>query len=354
MLKYIFVAFMALVIPTSAFADYTLVVPQKPGAGTSQWAAIVAKELSKFTDEPVKIRHIPGARDIPGFDKFHEELRFDDKTIMVSHGGNGVAFLQEEVKYNYGDYDSIGLMNLNIIAGKAKGADFGMDKVRFAAGSGMVPEGFAMTMLLCGPKPSVDAYVSCFKKHVVWVKGMSGSERRLAFRRGELNGSRENPAAYKKHIAPNDKAEIWFHHGILQPDGSKADDPNHPGFQFEDLYEKKWGEKPSGDLYDAYKLVQSFRDGMQKALWVNRGNPNTEKLRKALTAMANDPDSVAAIEKKVGVYEWKIGQKGNEHRDTLMTFITQKALLTLVKFNTEAFGLASKYKKELLGLVQKL
>ena len=38
------------------------------------------------------VRHIPGARDIPGFNKFHNDLRFDDKTIMVAHGGNGVSY----------------------------------------------------------------------------------------------------------------------------------------------------------------------------------------------------------------------------------------------------------------------
>ena len=123
-------------------------------------------------------------------------MRDDDKVIMVSHGGNGVAFLQENVDYNYADYESIGLMNLNIIAGKLKGAD--MDYPSFEAGSGMVPEAFAMTMLICGPDKSVDEYVACFKERVTWVPGMSGGERRLAFKRGELNGTRENPAAYKK------------------------------------------------------------------------------------------------------------------------------------------------------------
>ena len=32
---------------TVAYADYTMVVPQKPGGGTSVWAEIVAKELEK-------------------------------------------------------------------------------------------------------------------------------------------------------------------------------------------------------------------------------------------------------------------------------------------------------------------
>ena len=62
----------------------------------------------------------------------------------------------------------------------------------------MVPEGtFAMTMLSCGPDLSMDQYIECFNKNVTWVSGMSGGER-LAFKRGELNGTRENPAAYKK------------------------------------------------------------------------------------------------------------------------------------------------------------
>ena len=324
---------------SAAHADYTMVVPQKPGGGTSVWAEIVAKQLEKYLDEDINIKHIPGARDIPGFNKWHNEMRDDDKVIMVSHGGNGVAFLQEEVDYDYRQYESIGLMNLNIIAGKRIGAD--MSQPSFAAGSGQTPEAYAFTMLICGPLLMIESYISCFQDNVTWVKGMSGSERRLAFKRGELTGTRENPAAYKKHVEPDSNAEIWFHHGILQEDGTHADDPNYPGYQFEELYKRKWGTYPKGDMYDAYKLVKSFRDGMQKALWVNKGNPNAKILQDALRKMSNNPESRAIIEKKVGQYEWKIGAEGNAHRDTLMTFITQSALEDLVVFNIVALGLNS-------------
>ena len=344
--KLLLTAALTMGMATSALADFTMHVPQKPGGGTSVWAEIVAGQLEKFLGEKIVIKHYPGARDIPGFNKWHNELRDDDKVIMVSHGGNGVSFLQEEVDYNYGEYESIGAMNLNIIAGKLKGAD--MDNPLFAGGSGMVPEAFAMTMLICGPDKSIDEYVACFKEHVTWVPGMSGGERRLAFKRGELNGTRENPAAYKKHVAPNENAELWFHHGILQADGSHTDDPNYPGYQFEILFEERWGVAPSGEMYDAYVLVKSFRDGLQKALWVNKGNPNAERLQAALTAMAADPEATAIIAKKVGDYSWKIGAEGNAHRDTLMTFITENALRNLVKFNTEALGLKSIYKADLV------
>ena len=331
---------------TSALADYIFVVPQKPGGGTSQWAQIVATQLEPFLGENITIKHIPGARDIPGFNKFHNSLRTSNKIIMVSNGGNGVSFLQEKVDYDYRDYDSIGLMNLNIIAAKRIGEN--MDYPKFSAGSGKVPEAWAMALLICGPGLTMNEYLACFKEHVTWVNGMSNSERRLAFKRGELNGTRENPAAYKKHVETDENAEIWFHHGILQADGSHADDPNHPGFQLEILFKERWDVEPSGEFYDAYKLVKSFRDGMQKALWVNKGNPNTFLLRNALHQMSLDPDAIAAIEKKVGKYEWKIGDEGNAQVDTLMSFITPEALINLIHFNKEALGLASVYKEKLI------
>ena len=336
----------ALGIATPALADYTFVVPQKAGQGTTVWAEIVAKELEPFLGEKIKIKMLPGARDIPGFNEYHNNLRFDDKTVMVSHGGNGVSFLQEAVDYDYREYDSVGMMNLNIIAGKRKGED--MDNPRFPAGSGMVPEAFAIALLICGPDKSVDEYISCFDKHVTWVKGMSTAERRLAFKRGELTGTRENPATYKKHVEPDTNAELWFHHGLLQPDGSHADDPNFPGLQLEILFEQRWGKAPSGEFYNAYKLVKSFRDGLQKALWVNKGNPNRDKLAAALTAMSKDPKAIAALIKKNGKYDWYIGEAGDAQRDKLLTFVTKDALQDLVKFNSEALGLKSIYKADLV------
>jgi len=337
----------ATMLATSAIADYTFVVPQRAGQGTTVWAEIIAKELEPFLGESITIKMLPGARDIPGFNEWHNEMRDDDKTVMVSHGGNGVSFLQENVDYDYREYDSVGMMNLNIIAGKRKGEN--MDKPYFPAGSGMVPEAFAIALMICGPNKSVEEYIACFKKNVTWVKGMKTAERRLAFKRGELTGTRENPATYKKHVEPDENAELWFHHGLLQPDGSHADDTNYPaGYQVEQIFEARWGVAPSGEFYDTYKLVKSFRDGLQKALWVNKDNPNRDKLAAALTAMSKDPDAIAALIRKNGDYDWYIGEAGDAQRDKLLTFVTASTLQNLVKFNSEALGLASVYKEGLV------
>ena len=334
-----------ILLSTPAFADYTMVIPQKVGGGTSVWASIVAQELEKHLDERIRLLHLPSARGIGGFNDFHNELRFDDKTIMVSHGGNGISFLQENVEYNYANYDSIGLMNLDIIVGRLKGDP---RKLSFAFGSGQVPEAMAMTMLESGITDNTEEAIVWFRENVTWVKGMKGNERRLAFKRGELNVTRENPAAYKKHVESFDNAEVWFTHGLLAEDGSHVDDPNYPGKQFEILFKAKYDREPSGEFYDAYKLAKSFRDGLQKALWVNVGNPNREKLITALDKMSKDPESIKALETKVGNYEWVIGIDGDTMRDTLMTFITEDALKTLVKWNQEALDLKSVYKEELI------
>jgi len=350
MKKILMVLVISLGIATSALAEtFTFVVPQKPGSGTTVWTEIVLKELARFMPgHTLKLRNFPGARDIPAVNAFQNELRFDDTIIMVSHGGNGVSFLQEQVDYNYADWESIGMMNLNIIVGKRLDAD--LDNILFASNSGRVPDAMGLALLLCGKLDSIDAYTSCFKSKVTFVPGFKkGGDRRLAFKRGELNVDRENPAAYKKHIAPNEEAEVWFHHGILQADGSHADDPNYPGLQLETLYEQKWGEAPSGPMYDAYVLVKSFRDAMQKAFWVNAGNPNAELLQKALLEMSKDPQAIKAIQKKVGKYEWVIGEEGNARRDTLMTFVTEDALRDLVKFSNEALNIAAIYKESILN-----
>jgi hypothetical protein len=144
-------------------------------------------------------------------------------------------------------------------------------------------------------------------------------------------------------------AFTWFHHGLLNVDTGKHDnDPNFQEPTFEALYQEMWGVAPEGDFYDAYRLVKSWRDALQKAFWVNKGNPNKDKLVAALNKMINDPESVAAIEAKVGKYEWRTGSDGDKAVQTLKTFITPGALKTLSDFGKNQLGYNTVYKKQLL------
>jgi hypothetical protein len=331
-----------------AHADYKIIVPQEPGGGTSVWASIVAKEWEKKLGEKIVLEHIPGARDIPGANKFQNELRFDPKTIMVAHGGNAESYLIEKVDYKYSDWEPIGLMNLSIVVGYRKDQD-PYKLVKFAAGSGNNPDAMAITMLICGPKKTTAEYQACYNEKFKFVNGMSANERRLSYMRGELNVQRETPSAYNKFLVPIKENELWFSHGILDlKTGKVVKDSNYPEApSFQEVYKKKWGVEPSGDLYDAYLLAKQYRDVLQKSLWVNKGNPNTEKLRSSLQAMLNDPVSIAAIEKDAGKYPWIVGKDVNKAMAVLDDHTTKKALKDLILWSSKVFGVSAIYKEDI-------
>lgn len=328
----------------TAHAEYRLIVPQAPGGGTDVWARIVAAEWEKKLGEPIIVVNEPGINDIPGFNKFHNSLRKDPKTIMVAHGGNAESYLLHEVEYDYHQYQPIGLQNLTIMTGKRSDSD-PYQKLKFAAGSGMNPDLMAMTMLICGPLPDMKAYLNCYRDRVVYVAGMRGNERRLAYMRGELNATRETPAAYFKHPRKIPENQDWFNHGVLDIEtGRVVDDPNFPGLLFSEVYKQRWGQYPSGEFYDAYLLVKQYRDVLQKSLWVDAGNPNAQKLIDSLQATMADPVSRAIIDNQTGAYQWLYGDQVTQALKTLESLTTKKALKDLVWWTSIAFNQKAYYK----------
>ena len=211
-----------------------------------------------------------------------------------------------------------------------------------------------MAMLVCGPQKngSIDAYLACWKKRVTWVNGVKGNEKRLGFLRGEFNTTRESPAAWFKFYSGADVSalnEVWYTHGVYDLANKKQiADINFPGTQFEDVYKKTWGELPKGELYEAYRLTRNWRDVIQKSLWVNKGNPNTAKLRAAMNKMLADKETMAAIERDAGKYGWIVGADGDAVIGELYKLITAKSLKAAVRWNKEAYGFPSVYKPALL------
>ncbi|MEQ8693803.1 MAG: hypothetical protein RIC85_00540 [Gammaproteobacteria bacterium] len=318
-------------------ADFTFVVPQKPGGGTSVWATVVADALEPHLGEKIVIRHIPGARNKVGFEEFDEKLQFDDKTVMISHGGNAVSYLLEDVTYDYRRYEPIAIMNNNIVViSNTSLPDSG--NVVFAERSGTVPESLALAMLFGWDT-------------VKYVKGMSSAETRAGFLRDELTVTRENPAAYGKyfsaHVAAG-KARILFNHGLFR-DGRFAVDPNFPPATYlSAVYRRlKNAEITEHPLYPSYLLVTAWRDGLQKAMWVGPDNPNAERLRKAVKAMLSDEGSRSLLMAFVGDYPWHVGADASAYLDSLMPLLQERALADLVDFTRDKLKLNAVLKTEL-------
>ena len=345
-MKKLFVAAMLFLFSLSAFADYRLIIPQNPGEGTSVWGSIVAKEWEKKLGEKIVLEHIPGANDIPGFNKFYNDLQKDPKVIMLAHGGNGESYLIHKVDYDYRQLDPIGLQNLTIVVGTRADSDV-TKGVRFGEASGTNPDALSITMMICGPGKTIPEYAQCYKDKVKYVPGMKGNERKLAFIRGELNTTRETPAAYLKYYKSDDY-KIWFNSGVLDiKTGKVGPDKNFPGLTFNEVFKAKWGVEPSGDFYDMYLLVRNYRDVLQKSFWVSKNNPNSKKLRDALTATTQDKESMAVIEKETGAYPWIIGEDVHKAMATLENVTTKKALKNLVYWTSTSFGQEAFYKEEI-------
>jgi hypothetical protein len=338
---------------TVAQAEYRLIVPQSPGGGTSVWSNMIAPHLSQALGEPVIVQHIPGASDIPGFNKFQNELQKDPKTIMVAHGGNAESFLTDQVDYNYANYDPIAMVNLNIAVSRRTDFDIEKDHIKFGSTSGRRPDVMAIVMMACGPMPSTDAYIDCYKKRMTFVKGMKPTDARLAALRGELNITRETFVSHKKFIEPQVQKGVfvdWFNHGVLDlKTGKIVQDKNFASMPtFEQAYTKRWGAAPQGEFYDSYVLVKSYRDVLQKSLWVGRGNPNATRIRAAVVTMLNNPEALAAIIKDGGNYEWLIGDDMVKAYTIISNRVTEPALKNLYKFTVDGMGLDAVYKSELI------
>lgn len=329
-----------------AKAEYTFIIPQEVGGGTSVWASIVSKQLEQFLGEKIKLKHIPSVRDKGAFNDFHNKLQYDNKTVMVSNGANAESFLVENVDYDYSEYRHISSMNLSTTIVGHVGKP--LENVRFPSGSGFNPDLIGLTVLACGNLPTISDYENCSKrKDIVLVKGMQSGERRMSFLKGELTHTRETPSAYIKFIEPLEKegkTNVIYHGGVLDSNGNITVDPNAIGNgSLYEVFKQTHGEEPKNPLYDAYVLAKSYRDMLQKSLWVSKDNPNAEKLMNAIREMTHDPDAMKSIIDDSGDYQWVIGDDIKPIYNTLSN----------MKNNNEALGNLIYWQKTVYGVVTK-
>jgi len=330
-----------------ALADMTVVVPSATG-----WPTVVIPELAKALGEPIRSEIIQGARDIPAGNKWAEKYRYDDSYMWYSNGGQAEAYLLEDVKFNFNDYEPILAQNQTIIVSYNKTQDPYKNIIKFAAGSGMNPDAMAITMMVCGPLPKMADYLDCFRKHVIYVRGMKNSETALGFIRGELNVTRENPFLYKQQIEPLAFNQTWFSAGLMDiKTGKLISDTNFPKGQstFNEAYKAKWGKDPSGEFYDAWLLVKSYRDVLQKVIWVNKNNPNKDRLIAAARKMIADPESQQIITSRVGAYPWLVGDEVRQAQKRLDSMLTITALKNLVVWTNDAYGIQAIIKPEIVS-----
>ena len=314
----------SLITISSAMADYKLIIPSPQGTGTSIWGQTIAAELEKYLGERIIVEHIKGAKGNLGLMTFNDKYKGDKKTIVLAHGGNADAWLIEDVKWSFYDWNPVLIQPYNITTTIKKDYDWQNNNLSLADCSGCVPETLAWAILKGW-------------NNINFIRKMSAGDAKQAWLRGEFNYIREPVSRHIKNTAPmveEGKAIRLFNHGLFTPEGF-IEDPNWPDTpSLTKLYTDTFGKEPSGDIYDAYVLATVWREGMQKGLYMHKG-ANTEEVTKAFKEMMNNQESREYLESKLGQYPMYFGKDAHTILDRLYSYVTKDSLKALVNFASE-------------------
>ena len=355
----------AVMMSTAAMADtLTLQYPSNPGkGGTAFWGDTVMaqlnKKLKKYGHEIVP-RYYSGQRGKKSLKEYATNGVNDPTMMVLANGGNGEAFLLEDVGgFDYRDYDPVVIMNTDIWVSINSDADFKNDIMKFPStgGTGFAADITALGLMMCGPEANanVDTFIACTEERLRFIPGFTkGGQRRQAFNVGQLDVTRDTPQssmmAYGDRFASGE-ARVWFAHGIVNGKGGVDPDPNAPeGAQsFDEVYEAEWGEAPSGPVYEGYRAFQAYRDGFQKTIWTQKNSPYKADLDAAVADMLNDPEVIAIFNEKLGEFPWLGGAEVQAHSDYIFSLVTKERLETLVYLAHNVFNYKDAYvKTELL------
>ena len=335
---------------SAAKADYRIIIPQQP---VQSWIETVAPEWSKKLGEKIVIDYQPGPMSVPGVVKFDKSERFDEKTILQFLNGSAESYLTNTVDFDLNNWAPIGLNHVTNTVGHDKRINPYTDKVRMPYNPAPASNADAIGVVLqiCGPDLNLEQYLACYKDKMKYVTGMQTNEANLAYQKGELNVNANGNAGYRKDLMPMENNTIWYSSNQMDLKTGQ-DQPKNPEVwpMYNDVYKQKWGKLPSdkNELWNAYRLLRNYRDVLQKSIWVNKNNPNRQKLIDSLKATLDDPESRKKIEEKIGPFPWIYGDDVYPALTALRNQTNEKTLKTLVYWNKEAFGFDTVYKPELV------
>jgi hypothetical protein len=314
----------------TAYSAYQIVAPTKAGTGSSIWAQTIANELSKYLDERVIVKHIPGAKGQLGVNEFNNKYKKDPKTMLLSIGSNANKVLLFDLNYDFKSWDPILIQPYNIVTSIWKSYDIKAGVNNIADCGGCLPETLAWAMLAGWDKVNL-------------VKKMPAMQAKAAFLRKELNYIREPSSRHLKDtvkLVNEGKVKRLFHHGLINSKNLKVEaDPNWPDTPtFIELYKKVHNTEPSGPLFDAYKLAHLWRDGLQKVIFVHKNNPHFAKISSAFNKMITNRSSIKHLESKLGRYPFVIGKNAKSYLNQIHMQTKKSDLEALVTITKSKVG----------------
>ncbi|MDI7259735.1 MAG: hypothetical protein QME90_07430 [Thermodesulfobacteriota bacterium] len=270
------------------------VVPFTAGGGTDLFGRLVARHLPRFIPGNPKavVRNIAGAGGVTGANLAYL-AKPNGLTALVSSGGSlmtglarpkGVVFRLEEMQPIYSTPVGMVYFCRPILVSKprdimtAKGLIWG----HVSPVSG-VASGFVWAKALLGFNV----------EKMIWGYGGT-SAANMAYTTGETNFSGQSTEGYlasMQQYVDRGEAVLLFQSGVLDENGAVVRERSVPGVPTApELYEQIYGKKPSGKVFEAYKVVVGSRT-YGKCILFPKDTPAEIMgiLRKAAIDMVKDP-----------------------------------------------------------------
>lgn len=293
-------------------------VPFAPGGGSDVYIRAMQPFLEKYLPgkPTIIVLNVPGARSIPGANRFQDRASADGThAIVVSATTVGsFVFSRSKVKFDLDKWEPVLLSPQGAVVyttpafGVSGPQDLAKLKGKALVFGGQSAAGgearTIMTFELLG-----------LKTKYVW--GMNRGPVRLAFERNELNINYDSMPGFlgnASKLVKAGKAVPLYSMGIVDDKGMLVRDPNTPNLpHFGEAYEMMLGKKPSGPGYEAWQSVNKMMTMLNKGIFLPAGTPKpvVNAWRMAVTNAMKDPNFEKEAGKIIEGYPQFIGEAAN-------------------------------------------
>lgn len=302
-------------------------IPFGVGGGTDVWARFFSPWLSEsLPGEPtIMIDNVPGGGSINGANLFAMRAKSDGSDWLGTSASTQYPAMlgDSRVRYDYNDWTPIlatptgGVIYAQPSLGET--AENALDSllkqpVKLAAQN---PTGLELPVLIALDMLGADVQA---------VFGMrSRGEGRLAFERGEADIDFQTTSAYLSNVEPlveAGKAVPLFSLGALNDEGEIVRDPAFPELPtFNEVYQSRHGEAPSGNAYEAFRKFFASGYSLQKLIMVPKDTPQAliDTYRQTVRDFVGTEDFKEAAAAQLGPYTPVVGDAAQRHLDDAMS-----------------------------------
>lgn len=282
----------------------TVIVGFSPGGGSDLAARAIATHLGKHIEGSpnVVVKNLPGAGSMKAANFIYEKAPKDGTTVFF-----GPWYLLSQAMKVRGlraKYDELTM----IAPSRSPGGFVAYMRKDAVPGGYNEPKDIlkAKRLRLAGVSPtsSLDrrlqlsfANLGVDFVHITGHRGLARASQSV--RRGEMQASALALSAYNKSVVPNmvkpGVVVPLFYWALEDAKGTAHKNPLISGIPtYREFYEQVHGKKPSGELWDTYRVVNSVAEVATHNLFGPPEMPDaaTAALRKGFVATLNDPSYI--------------------------------------------------------------